>query len=208
MKLKAHLVSFFVMILGTGTTLGALVAMNAHEFKPEDTAPRVQVAFERKAPKKKKKKQKQKTTRAKKMKTTNAPPPPTPLLGMEMGGLDLGLNMNIGTLPVNQTALKAMPRASVMTEDAVDSKPKAKQRVSATYPKRARAKGVEGFVKMNLLVDEMGRVNRIKIIESRPAGTFEEAAKAAVNQWTFQPALYQGNPVKVWATQTLRFRLQ
>ncbi len=202
-----HLVAFLVMLLGTGSTIGVLVAMNSQEFEPEKVAPRVQVAFDRKAPKKKKKR-KQKTRRNKKMKARNSPPPPTPLLNMKMGGLDLGLNMNIGALPVSENALKAMPRASVMTEDAVDSKPKPMHRVSASYPKRARANGVEGFVKMNLLVDESGRVSRIKIIESRPSGTFDEAARTAVKQWTFQSALYQGSPVKVWATQTLRFKLK
>ena len=111
-------------------------------------------------------------------------------------------------MSLNQEALSSKPRATVMTEDAVDSKPKATRRTAAAYPKRARAKGIEGFVRMSLLIDEAGRVARMKVLESQPAGTFDEEAKQAVRQWTFQPAMYQGAPVKVWATQTVRFQLR
>lgn len=203
-----HLVAFLIMVLGAGTTLAALVAMNATDFKREDVKPRQEISFDRKQPKKKKKKKTQKRTPKKQMRKSAAPPPPMPSLGMELGGVDLGLGVGIGDVSLSQDALSAKPRATVMTEDAVDSKPKATRRTAAAYPKRARAKGVEGFVKMSLLIDESGRVARLKVLESQPPGTFDEEAKQAIRQWAFQPAMYQGAPVKVWATQTVRFKLQ
>ena len=208
MNVTRHIVAFLVMLGGAGTTFAALVAMNASEFTRDEVKPREAITFERKVQKKKKKTSKPKPAPQKRLKANNAPPPPMPELGIEMGGIDLGLGVGIGDVALGQDALQAQPRATVMTEDAVDSKPKARQRTAAVYPKRARAKGVEGFVRFTLLIDESGRVARTKVLEAQPPGVFDEEAKRAVTSWTFQPAMYQGAPVKVWATQTIRFQLR
>ena len=99
-------------------------------------------------------------------------------------------------------------KASVMTEDAVDSKPRPTRRAAAPYPARARAKGVTGFVTMSLLINERGGVDRVKVLRADPPGVFEETAQTAIRNWQFEPATYGGEPVKVWANQTIRFELK
>ena len=75
------------------------------------------------------------------------------------------------------------------------------------YPPRARAKGVEGYVVFSLLIGVTGEIEQLKIIESHPEGIFNEAAMQGINQWRFEPAMYQGQAVRAWAKQRIRFDL-
>lgn len=96
----------------------------------------------------------------------------------------------------------------VMTEDTVDVLPRAVDRPgSLPYPARARRDGVTGYVLLNLLIGPDGRVQKTKVLDAQPAGVFEEAAVPFVQQWTFSPALYQGQPVKTWVRQRIQFEL-
>jgi periplasmic protein TonB len=45
------------------------------------------------------------------------------------------------------------------------------------------------------------------VLESQPAGVFDAAAVAGVQQWRFEPASYRGENVRVWARQRVRFDL-
>ena len=96
----------------------------------------------------------------------------------------------------------------VMTGESVDVKPKPAQRSAMEYPKAARKNGVTGYVLMNLLISKNGRVEKVKVLQSEPAGVFDEVAEAGVRGWNFTPAQYKGQPVKVWAKQKIRFDLQ
>ena len=98
-------------------------------------------------------------------------------------------------------------RNVVMTSDTVDTPPKPLQRTAPRYPTRARTKGIEGYVTLSLLIDEMGEVKDIVIVDSYPNGTFEDSAKMTVESWVFQPGEYDGAPVSVRVTQTLRYSL-
>ena len=95
----------------------------------------------------------------------------------------------------------------VMTQDSVDAMPRIMQRTSPRYPPRARASGLTGLVTLNLLIGLSGEVIKVKVLQSTPPGVFDEAAIEAVRGWQFSPATYQGQAVKVWARQTLRFNL-
>ncbi|HEY2512592.1 MAG TPA: TonB-dependent receptor [Polyangiaceae bacterium] len=72
----------------------------------------------------------------------------------------------------------------------------------AVYPPEALKDRVEGSVGLEISVDETGRVTDARV--TSPAGHgFDEAALAAVKQWTFQPARKDGQPVR--ATIQLAF---
>ena len=51
------------------------------------------------------------------------------------------------------------------------------------------------------------RFSRSAPSASSPPGVFDDAATEAVRQWRYQPALYRGRPVKVWAEQVVHFEL-
>ncbi len=205
-----HAVAFSMMCFGTASVLGLLVAMNQLSEGPQDEPGERQVSFDpppKKKPPKKKKTQQQKPKTQPKQ-AVNAPPP-SPNLAGGLSSVSLGMpDVDVSNMQDMTGSLLGEAKASVMTEDSVDSKPRPMQRVAADYPARARAKGVEGRVRLSLLINEYGQIERVKVLDAEPRGQgFEEAAKQSVKQWSFEPATYQGEAVKIWATQTVNFKL-
>jgi len=95
-----------------------------------------------------------------------------------------------------------------MSEDSVDVAPQPSERTAMAYPKKARRAGVSGYVTMNLLISKEGNVEKVKVLQSQPAGIFDDVAVNGVKTWKFKPAQYKGEAVKVWAKQKVRFDLQ
>jgi len=58
-----------------------------------------------------------------------------------------------------------------------------------------------------LLISAAGEIEKVQVLESSPAGLFEESAVQGVRNWRFEPAQYQGRSVRVWAKQRIRFDL-
>ena len=76
------------------------------------------------------------------------------------------------------------------------------------YPMRARRKGLEGWVKVRFIVNEQGRVENIKILESRPGKIFDNSVSHCVSAWRFSPGTVEGMPVKTWVETIIRFDLE
>jgi protein TonB len=74
------------------------------------------------------------------------------------------------------------------------------------YPPLARSQGVEGDVTLDALIDETGRVTRIKTI-SGPI-LLQGAAAAAVRQWKYEPATLDGKAVPIHLNVTVKFRIR
>ncbi len=106
------------------------------------------------------------------------------------------------------TLLGETNKKMAMTEGAVDVVPQPARRVQPEYPKRARQRGETGYVRMSVFVDETGRVDKVRVVESQPKNTFEEAATNAIKRWEFSPGQYEGQNVGTWVTQTIRFELK
>jgi TonB family protein len=75
------------------------------------------------------------------------------------------------------------------------------------YPEEAREAGISGVVVLDTLIDDEGIVQDI-VVERSPDESLSDAAMRAVEQWTFQPALLEGEPVTVRFILTVNFRLQ
>ena len=142
---------------------------------------------------------------------SSRPRPPAPTLSSALGGVPLGMPDIAPTAMsgVGDSLLDAAApvESLVMTESAVDQAPKPLSRSAPDYPARARAKGLTGQVTVRLLVGESGAVLKALVVDSSPAGTFEQAALEAVRRWRFRPGTYRGEAVRVWVRQTLRFDL-
>lgn len=78
--------------------------------------------------------------------------------------------------------------------------------VPPTYPPLARSQRVSGDVRIDALVDATGHVTTMKIV-SGPV-LLHQAAKDALHQWRYQPAMLDGKPVPMHLTVTVQFRLQ
>jgi protein TonB len=82
------------------------------------------------------------------------------------------------------------------------TKPKLLMRPHAAYTDAARAAGVSGKVRVEITVDEQGRVVAVRVVQGLGYG-LDESAAAAARALTFEPALRGGKPVK--ATFTIGF---
>ena len=72
-------------------------------------------------------------------------------------------------------------------------------RVQPQYPRRAQERGIEGYVIVELTVNEDGTVppESILIIEADPKGYFERAAKKAAEKFKYKPKVVNGQPQQV-----------
>jgi serine/threonine-protein kinase len=81
----------------------------------------------------------------------------------------------------------------------VDVRPEVVAQVRPVYPEEAAKQSVQDVVVLQVLVDTAGRPESIKVLRgSRRAPSLDEAATAAVRQWTFRPAKKNGQPVPCW----------
>ncbi|GHA90905.1 energy transducer TonB [Cognatilysobacter bugurensis] len=61
------------------------------------------------------------------------------------------------------------------------------KRVEPQYPPEAARAGTQGFVEVEFVVDEAGKVKSVSVVNAKPSRTFESSAVRAVKQWTFAP---------------------
>jgi protein TonB len=74
------------------------------------------------------------------------------------------------------------------------------------YPPHVRSQGVEGDVTLDALIDETGRVTRVRTISG--PDLLQQAAAAAVRQWKYEPATLGGKAVPIHLTVTVKFRMR
>ena len=87
------------------------------------------------------------------------------------------------------------------------TQPEEIDRVVPRYPMGARAAGVEGPVVIRGIVRRDGTIDNVQVIKDLPYG-LGEAARQAVSQWRFRPATIGGEPIDVYYTVTVNFRLR
>jgi TonB family protein len=87
------------------------------------------------------------------------------------------------------------------------TQPEEIDRVVPRYPGAARRVGIAGAVVIRGIVRRDGTIDNVEIIKDLPYG-LGEAARQAVEQWRFRPATYRGEPIDVYYTVTVNFRLQ
>jgi protein TonB len=196
------------MIFGSTLVFTSLVVMNELSQAPE-RAPEVQATeFEvQKLVEPPKKRESEHTSRTSK---SQAWRPPAALQGLEssLAGVDVGLPaLELGNVVQPAESILGAARELVMTGEAVDTPPRPTRRTAIDYPKLAKTKGIQGYVVLNLLIGPSGQVEQVKVLESTPPDVFEQAAVDGVRLWQFEPGLYKGQRVKVWARQTIRFDL-
>jgi protein TonB len=66
---------------------------------------------------------------------------------------------------------------------------------------------VGGAVVVRGIVRRDGTIDNVEIIRDLEYGLGEEARRA-VSRWRFRPATYRGEPIDVYYTVTVNFRLQ
>jgi protein TonB len=201
--------AFLVMVAGSALVFVAITLMNDHS-KPPRKEKRAAVDMMAVEKKKKKKKPQRPKPRPKKQKSVSAPRAPVPKLSSSISSVALGIP-ELDAHTMLGSADKAVGSESVenlvMNEETVDVIPRPVQRSAPRYPPRARAKGITGHVTLRVLIGKSGKVEKVRVVDASPGGVFDEAAVTAVRTWQFEPALYRGEKVRVWAKQVVRFNL-
>jgi protein TonB len=207
-KTRNQIHGLLSMVLGSALVFATVVLINkfAEGPKGREEINVAKIDFEKKE-KPKANKQVRKQEQPKPRPRRQAP---APLTGLDssLAGLDLGLEgldaSDFGNLSGD---LLGGADEVVMTDDSVDEPPRPTLQNPMMYPPRAKANGIEGYVLMSVLISPTGEVERVKVLESFPSGIFDDTAVAGVRSWKFEPASYQGESVRVWAKQRVRFDL-
>ena len=63
--------------------------------------------------------------------------------------------------------------------------------------RRARTKGIEGFVELAFSLDRQGHVVDIEVVDSLPEGIFDQAATRALQKWKFAESAGSGKPQRL-----------
>ena len=89
-----------------------------------------------------------------------------------------------------------VPFESYLNINEVDVRAEPINDVPLPYPMAAFMRHIPGVVKLNLFINEQGKLDRIDLVGASPKGYFEQAAIDAVSKLYFQPATRYGRPVK------------
>lgn len=87
--------------------------------------------------------------------------------------------------------------------------PRVTHEVKADYTKQAQEAKVQGFVLLSVVVKNDGAVGDVQVRRSLDTKFgLDDAAVAAMKQWTFEPARRNGEPVSVRVTVEMSFTLK
>ena len=76
------------------------------------------------------------------------------------------------------------------------------------YPLYAMENGLEGYVLVEVYVNEQGRVAGAWVRSAYGDESFEESALDAVEEFLFKPAKEAGEPIPFWVSFLIRFELK
>ena len=69
-------------------------------------------------------------------------------------------------------------------------------RVQPDYPPRALERGIEGWAIVEFAISPTGRTKDVRVVESEPPGTFDQAAIRAIERWKYTPKVQDGTAVE------------
>ena len=80
-------------------------------------------------------------------------------------------------------------------------------RIDPQWPRQALEEGIEGFVRLEVLIGTDGGTKDVKVLESKPGSLFVRNAIRAVQRWKFKPKIVDGVAMERWARTTIEFEL-
>ncbi len=131
---------------------------------------------------------------------------------IDLAMLDAYLNVGVGDslVPGKGFGLSDFPNAikdmGIFDITDMDRKPRRLVAIAPIYPFQFKREGIEGWVKLVIILDERGNVIKATIKESSHK-EFEKPSIEAVMQWKFEPGTMNGKPVKVRRLQPLSYKL-
>jgi periplasmic protein TonB len=87
-------------------------------------------------------------------------------------------------------------------------RPRPRKTPEPEYPPDLKSQGIEADVMVLASIDADGKVTSVKVIKEAPYPTFNEAARAAVLTYEYEPATRDGVPTPYQLSFTVRFRVK
>ncbi len=178
-------------------------AVNFIRMKPKEIPPK---------PKEEKKEPEEKKTKERKDIVRDLTRPPKPSFERMELPIELNPRLPVGgvKLPVPEMksiSLDAPDMKGIYGVGEIDYPLTPIVQMHPVYPMVAKRQEIEGWVKVNFLVNETGRVEQVSIVDAQPKDIFDRAVKQTVSAWRFKPGTVDGIPVKVRAETIIRFEL-
>jgi protein TonB len=81
-------------------------------------------------------------------------------------------------------------------------------RIAPQYPRQALLEGIEGWVRIEFVINPDGTVADPNIMEAEPPRIFNTSALRAILRWKFKPRIVDGKPVPRRGVQVIEFKLE
>ena len=135
---------------------------------------------------------------------TPPPEPPAPKLDKAKPNADI---IEIAVVPVTTDIEISTSGFSLNTGDS-EYLPLVK--IQPIYPRRALARGIEGYVILEFTVTRQGTVKDIKVVESDPKTTiFHDGAIKAARKFKYKPRVVDGQAIEVSGVQNkISFKIE
>lgn len=104
------------------------------------------------------------------------------------------------TISMQFSANGTMPGSQMMTSI---STAKPVFQIPPQYPIRAKQRGIEGYIVLDMKITPQGRAEQVKIVKQEPENIFARSAKRAVMRWRFAAP-----KVTEWQRITIRYELE
>lgn len=135
------------------------------------------------------------------------PPPPLDLSQLE-AALNPGTgNAMAGAFGFGGFAIRPDSLADMIFEiKDLDSRPKRLKAVAPAYPMELQRAGIEGTVRVRILINQSGAVRVLEFVEVVDR-RFVEPVTEALEKWQFEAPMKDGKPVQASYIQPLPFQL-
>lgn len=94
-----------------------------------------------------------------------------------------------------KSAPKPLPEVAADKNDQSEPAPELLSRKSPKMPFSAMRNMQDGWVQVKFNIDTAGVPTSVEVVDSSPAGVYDNAAKTAVKQWRYKPYELNGKPV-------------
>jgi len=122
------------------------------------------------------------------------------------------MQISCGSDSPNTTKIPAQAKADPYPSPdlfvAVDSVPVALHLPNPIYPDSALSVGLEGDVRVQVLVDKAGNAADARIKKTSGHECFDRSALEAAKKSTWKPALLNGQAVAIWVSYQIKFQLK
>jgi protein TonB len=109
--------------------------------------------------------------------------------------------------PSKEAVTMAAKGDTSVSAGLIMARPLYRKNPAPNYPRRARRKGYEGNVILEVLVDEKGNVIELKVFESSGYNSLDKSALSSVRKWLFEPGTRNGKAARMWVRVPIRFKL-